>query len=352
MQNSLPPTLIELLEDSGVRLRLYDMGRRVRRISREEFVRFEHAESSWSAPLMRQAWFGLLMESDDSGDLQIWFLRMPLDEQARLALPARDYFMRRLLEAWHHNRQQSDAGQLQDALQGNPCTFRPHAERLAVFHAKVSVDLHRLPSRFYAHAVDYFDGKPGWEQWKFVGYQGLADIAARHAVHEERIASALAHLPQEPLTAICHCLENEPISRHIAAPLAQQLQLQLQQEKPEPLAIAALLRALSDSSAAGIRLASFAAVLGEQPLAGDIEILAAIAGRGWEMLRQPDFASLYLRALASEAVGQQAFERLLEDLLFIPGVHQPLLEALKGAQRQSAVAKRFALFRSSSGKRL
>lgn len=350
MQNPIPPTLTELLEDSGVRLRLYDMGRRVRRISREEFVRFEHAESSWPAPLLRQAWFGVLMESVASGDHQIWFLRMPLDEQARLVLPARDYFMQRLLEAWHHNRRQSDASQLQDALKDNPCTFRPHAERLAVFHAKVSVDMHRQPSRFYAHAVDYFDGKPGWEQWNFVGYQGLADIAARHAEHAERIASALAYLPLEPLTALCHCLENEPVSPYIAAALAQQLRLRLQQRQPQPVAVAALMRALSDSSAAGIRLASFEAVLGEQSLAGDIEILAAIAGRAWEMLRQPDFVGLYLQALASEAVGQQGFERLLEDLLFIPGVHQPLMEALKGAHRQSAVAKRFAHFRRSNAK--
>jgi hypothetical protein len=351
MQYSIPPTLTELLEDSGVRLRFYDMGRRVRRVSREDFLRFEHAENSWSAPLLRQAWLGLLMESDESGDHQIWFLRMPLDEQAKLLLPARDYFMQRLLEAWHHNRQQSDVSQLQDALKDNPCTFRPHAERLAVFHARVSVDLHGEPSRFYAHAVDYFDGKPGWEQWKFVGYQGIADLAARHAVHAQRIASALPHLPQEPLTALCHCLENEPVSRHIATPLARQLRLRLQQRQPRPLEVAALLRALSDSSALGIRLASFEAVLGEQALAGNIEVLAAIAGRAWEMLRQPDFAGLYLQALASDAVGQQGFERLLEDLLFIPAVHQPLMEALKGAQGGSAVAKRFARFRRGSGKR-
>jgi hypothetical protein len=205
-QTAAPSTLIQLLEESGVKVHLYDMGRRVNKIARKQFLRFEHAKLSWPAPLMRQAWFGLLMQSDDIQQIQIWFLRLPLDEQAKLVQPSRDYFLQRLLEAWRFNQQQSDASRLQDALKDNPCTFKPREDRLAVFHARVSADLNRDPSRFYAHAIDYFEGKPGWDQWSFVGYQGIADIAARHTQHEECIASALPHLPAEPLIALCHCL--------------------------------------------------------------------------------------------------------------------------------------------------
>ncbi len=348
-QSAAPSTLIQLLEESGVRIRLYDMGRRVKKIERKQFLQFENAGISWPAPLMRQAWFGLLMESDGAQQVQIWFLHLPLDEQAKLVQPSRDYFLRRLLEAWRYNQQQSDANQLQDALKDNPCTFKPREDRLAVFHAKVSVDLNREPSRFYAHAMDYFDGKPGWDQWSFVGYQGIADIAARYAQHEERIAAALPHLPPEPLIALCHCLENEKVPHSIATPLAQLLRQQLQTIKPDILQTAALLRALSNSSATSIQHSAFESVLQHPTLASDIEVLAAISARAWELLQQPEFARMFLQALANDRIEQQGFDQLLQDLLFIPGVRDPLMKTLRQSAKNSAVAKRFEQFKKSTG---
>lgn len=348
IQTAAPSTLIELLEESGVKVHLYDMGRRVNKIDRKQFLRFEHAKLSWPAPLMRQAWFGLLMQSDDTQQIQIWFLRLPLDEQAKLVQPSRDYFLQRLLEAWRFNQQQSDSSQLQDALKDNPCTFKPREDRLAVFHARVSADLNRDPSRFYAHAIDYFEGKPGWDQWSFVGYQGIADIAARHAQHEECIASALPHLPAEPLIALCHCLENEKVPAGIAMPLEQRLQQQLQTLQPDIPQTAALLRALSNSSAISIQHSAFETVLQHPTVASDIEVLSAISARAWELLQQPEFARLFLQALANERIEQQGFDQLLQDLLFIPSVHQPLMQALKQAERNSTVAKRFEQFKKST----
>lgn len=349
-RSAVPSTLIHLLEESGVRIRLYDMGRRVRKIERKQFLQFEHAQISWPAPLMRQAWFGMLMESaEDAQQIQIWFLHLPLDEQARLVQPSRDYFLQRLLEAWRYNQQQSDASQLQDALKDNPCTFKPREDRLAVFHARVSVDLNREPSRFYAHAMDYFDGKPGWDQWSFVGYQGIADIAARCAQHEQRIAAALPHLPQEPLIALCHCLENEKVPYSIATPLVQLLQQQLQTTQPDIPQTAALLRALSNSSATSIQHSAFESVLQHSTLASDIEVLAAISARAWELLLQPKFARMFLHALAGERVEQQGFDQLLQDLLFIPGVHDPLMKTLKQSEKNSTVAKRFEQFKKNTG---
>ena len=348
-QSAAPSTLIQLLEESGVRIRLYDMGRRVNKIERKQFLQFEHAQISWPAPLMRQAWFGMLMESDDTQQIQIWFLHLPLDEQAKLVQPSRDYFLQRLLEAWRYNQQQSNASQLQDALKDNPCTFKPREDRLAVFHAKVSLDLNRKPSRFYLHAMDYFDGKPGWDQWSFVGYQGIADIAARYAQHEKRIAAALPHLPPEPLIALCHCLENEKVPHCIATPLAQLLQQQLQAIKPDIPQTAALLRALSNSSATSIEHSAIESVLQHPALASDIEVLAAISARAWELLLQPKFARMFLHALAGEGIEQQGFDQLMQDLLFIPSVHQPLMETLKQAERNSTVANRFEQFKKSAG---
>ncbi len=92
-------TLIELLENSGARLRVLDMGRRVVKIDRNSFLQFEQTAVPWPAPLVRQAWFGMLMQNSDLPEPLIWFLRMPLDEQGKLVLASRDYFIHRLIEA-------------------------------------------------------------------------------------------------------------------------------------------------------------------------------------------------------------------------------------------------------------
>lgn len=83
-------TITEFLETSGARLRFFDMGRRVDKISRDRFLQFEKTAIPYPFPLQQQAWFALLFQ-DKSSQLEplIWFLRMPLDEQGKLLQAAR-----------------------------------------------------------------------------------------------------------------------------------------------------------------------------------------------------------------------------------------------------------------------
>jgi hypothetical protein len=130
-----------------------------------------------------------------------------LDEQAKLVLAARDDFMRRLLENLGETTgNTARMAETEVALQDNPYAFRPKPERMAVFHAQVTAALQQPASPYYAHACDYFSGRLGWEQWSFLGYQGIADLAARLAQDDnrQRLKTAIPELPPAPLEALCH----------------------------------------------------------------------------------------------------------------------------------------------------
>ena len=76
-------------------------------------------------------------------------------------------------------------------------------------------------------------------------------------------------------------------------------------------------------------------------LASHIEILAAISGRAWELLTNPKNASLYLEALTRVSSGQAVFNSCLADLLAIPSLRAPILQAIRDPKRSPALATAF-----------
>lgn len=334
-------TLVEFLTGSGARLHLFDMGRRVVKIPHDRFLRFEKSQLPFPAPLGQQAWLALLFqEPDGSGEPFVWFLRFPLDEQAKLSLAARDDFMHRLVERIGSRLDAANkGGRIETALEANPYGFKPREDRLAIFHARSSRLLKKPASRFYEHALAYFKGELGWDQWSFVGYQGIADIAARldEGDNERMLINALPELPINPFEAICHSLENEKISAKLASALLAAARYQLQRDAPSSGAVAAAVRGVSRSRSVALRRQLIHDVLAS-PAADNVEVLAAIGGRAWESLAENSLAAAYLERLAHNSEGQEFFDRCLSDLLFIPGMREPLLNALRSGGRSPALS--------------
>lgn len=337
-------SLFELLEAAGSHLHIYDMGRRVCNITRSQFLDFENTLIPYPLPLQAQAWLGLAMEdTQHPGEPTIWFLRLPLDEQGKLVLASRDYFVHRLLESAIDSRtEQESETQTTDAFKDNPYVFKPRAERMAVFHAKLSRDLGRSPSQFFDHARKYFNGSLGWDQWKFVGYQGIADLAARSldTAIETDLALAIPQLPPEPLTALCHCLENEPIETKLGNALLQRLLRELNAASPDIVVLSALIRGISFATRATQRQQMFEAVM-NHPLSSQLELLAAISGRAWELLRQDEQMARFAEALSADTVSQAEFNECITDLLRLPGFRGPVLGAVRRADRSDQLAGRF-----------
>jgi hypothetical protein len=336
-------TITEFLQTSGARLRFFDMGRRVDQLPHDRFLQFEKTEIPYPYPLRQQAWFALLLQQDKNARQEplIWFLRLPLDELGRLLQAARDDFMHRLIERIGERVQaDNEDQQLDAALQDNPYSFKPKEERMAVFHARVSRLLNAPPSRFYAHAQQYISGQPGWEQWSFVGYQGIADLAARldQDDNETALVKAIPALPVQPLVALCHCLENEATCRGITEALLDRVAQELQRTNPDPSLLAAAIRGSARSATPGLQRTLIKRIL-SAPGGNHIEILSAISGRAWEQLLDADLRRLFLERLAENSAGQEAFNRCMADLLYLPGMRQPILAAVRDPGRSAPLSR-------------
>ena len=339
-------TLCQFLEQTGARVRAYDIGRRVSRLSREQFLAFENAASPYPLPMQRKAWFALVQLPATTPDTPvIWFLRLDLDEQGLLVQAERDYLLNRLLESAQAQTQGSDP---QTFLQDNPYAFTPREDRMALFHALLSADLKLPASRFYQHALEYFQGIPGWDQWSFVGYQGIADVACRH--QDEPLTTAIAHLPREPLTALCHCLESCVPSVALTKALSDRLQRVLAEKPADIPLLAALVRSLSAGGSADVSFTQALHDILRHPVGNNIEVLAAISGRAWEALSEPAFLDAYLQRLAENDHGQTAFEHCIGDLLSLPALADMVRQALRSPGQSTEVKKAFATMTANTGR--
>jgi hypothetical protein len=334
-------TITQFLEATGARLRFFDIGRRLEKIPRDRFLQFERTEIPYPYPLQQQAWFALVLENGESGsEHSIWFLRLPLDEQGKLLQAARDDFMHRLLERVGENLQAAkEGGVVEAALEDNPYSFKPKEERMATFHSRLSRLLKQPPSKYYPHAREYFAGELGWDQWSFVGYQGIADMAARldQEDNETTLTGAIPLLPGQPFQALCHCLENEMISIELTAALLERVKAVLE-ENPADIGIpSAAIRGCARSRSQTLQLELVRTIL-ESEAGNHIEILAAISGRCWELLQQEELRLLFLERLAVNNAGQDAFNQCLSDLLFVPGMREPLLASVRNPNRSERLA--------------
>ncbi len=346
-------TITEFLETTGARLRFFDMGRRITKIPRDRFLQFEKNDIPYPYPLQQQAWFALMFQ--DKGNQQeplIWFLRLPLDEQGKLLQAARDDFMHRLIERIGEKMQENKEGeQLETALQDNPYSFKPKEDRMAAFHARISKLLKSPPSKYFEHAQRYFAGELGWDQWSFVGYQGIADSAARldDTRSESTIASAISVMPVQPLIALCHCLENETTSVKITQALLNRARHEQQQATPDPSVLAALIRGSAQSTSGNLQRELIQTILAA-PCSNHIEILTALSGRAWEQLLDESVRVRFLERLAENSAGQEAFNLCMADLLYIPGMREPVLASVRDPQRSEQLSIAIgALFQNVTG---
>lgn len=332
-------TLTEFLENTGAQLRFYDLGRRVSAIARDDFLAFERTEQPYPYPMQQKAWFALVQtRALEMSEPIIWFLRFELDEQGKLVQATRDYFIHRFIELATEGGETPDLGK---ALEDNPNTFKPRDDKMANFHATLSCDLGLPASQFFTHARSYFDGELGWDQWNFLAYQGIADIAARQNQdgNDKSLSNAIAQLPDEPLVALSQCLENHTPSSVLADTLAKNLKQRLQNPQTSAAILAALLRAISQYENPVTKSLLIETL--QHPNATDPEVLAAVGGRLWQHLDSAETLVPYLDLLASEAVGQDIFNHCVTDLLRQPELQQKVLDVIRSPSRSDQLASAF-----------
>lgn len=329
-------TLSEFLHHSGAKYRVFDMGRRVVKLSPDEFVSFEWAQKPYPLPFQRSAMFGVIFWHPDAPDKHyVWFLKFPLDEQGLLLQSARDEFLVMVLErVGECMLAAADGKQIEGALKDSPYTFSPREDKMAAFNALATRSLSLKPSQFYDEAHAYFTGKRPLESWNALGMQGVADVAIRLDDNLETLGliKTLPRIPYEPFNVLSTFLENAAPATGIVEVLAQRVEVQLDEKQPDIQMICACLRAASNSPATGLVDQMVKHVL-QHKCSQNIEVLAIISGRCWRSLKQPHVCKLYLEQLANNDAGFAGFSQLLADLVFIPGMREPVMQCLRDPDR-------------------
>lgn len=339
-------SITHFLQSGAFDYRVFDMGRKVMPISNSDFKSIEAQKNAYPYPLQQKAWLALLFWEKDSNTAKIdkepviWFLQFPIDEMGFLKQDARDGFLISLLEQAGKNIQAKQSNsETSDELSESPYAFKPQPDRLAFFHALAMKELHQEPSRYYQYAREYLLGKAGYEQWQFLGLQGIADVVARLEEDDNEVvlAKAIALMPQAPLESFCHALENVKSQGLLAKALINRLDL----ESENIQLVSMLIRAISGVQPESLRRDTLLSVL-NSPLGKEIEVLAALSGRSWNDFHFRPLLEAFIANLTCQ--NQTAFNAILADLMMIPKMREVVMEVMRSPQRPAELGGKLSEF--------
>ncbi len=368
----------------------YNMGRLVQAIEQATFLSFEQTKIPWQFPFLQQAWLAIIFWPNNlpAGEMAnahyVWFLKFPLDEQAKLNQAARDDFLRGIFQALEtfvskreNDTTAADLHTLEKTMLDNPYGFQPKEEQMANFHALIKQQFSLAASPYY-HAVQHYLSDPAnFSQWQTLGFQGIADFSARLSEpyedkdNEQLITQAITHLPLPVFQAFAQCLENQKISAPLSQAIQQKLNITLAKHQQQGNRPTENTHELISLATAAVRANAQARdkksqqqliiVLLTSAIATEIELLATIAGRCWLLINHDEILTLFLEALAintsihydnhpgieqdmQQKQTQSAFNMILSDLMFIPGIRPLILQKFRSSQRSEQLSQAIGAF--------
>jgi hypothetical protein len=334
-------TITDFVKSLEAELRVFDMGRRLYRVSNNLFQKFENFQIPYPTPLQRHAWLGFVIWwNENKEEPLIWFLKLPLDEQGMIIPASRDDFIQRVMKAIQ-NRLANPDSKDQSILNESELAFTPNQERMASFHAKTSHFLGKTTSSFYEPAVSYLKKEQDLNAWETLGLQGLADVCGRldEMNHSELLSSALPWLPDAPKCQILALIENEEPNTELSLSILELLRKELASDTPNQALITTALRALSGSKSAQPRQELIIKILNTPLLGDDLEIIATIVGRCWKDLENPELCHQLFEQVAKQPGGEQIFIQFFLDLVAIPGVRPWLMTTIRRTDRSEALSR-------------
>ena len=342
-------SISHFLQSGEFDYRVYDMGRKVWEIPNALFSQIENQQAQYPYPFQQKSWLALLFwPKDKQQEAVIWFLQFPIDELGFLKQGSRDAFLIDLLEQTGKNIQAKQTGEkAEDELAESPFAFKPREDRLAMFHAIATTILGQSPSQHYQYAHDYLltedTGSPGFEQWQFLGLQGVADVVARLDADDNEVilADAIAAMPDIPLSSYAEALENVKFGNSLFNALVARIEIEIDKEAPNITLASALIRAISSYPNEAEKMRVLQALIQKQ-IADEIEIIAAISGRSWSALEKDGFRQVFVEKLAKQ--DQMGFSAIIADLIMIPGMRDLILGEMRSEKRSPELAKKFGAF--------
>lgn len=326
-------TISQLVAETGAQMRVFDLGRKIKKIGRSDFEAFEQLAKPYPSPYLRHAWVGILTWRPSEPDKHsIWFLKLPLDEQNILQPGPRDAFLQHWLKvARYPDKEHGEA----------PCSFKPDSHRMAYFHAKALDILQQAPTSYYSTTRAYLSGDNDWAQWQHLGIQGIAEVVARveQDHNNQLLVRALSKMPATPRNIFFSFLENIELDHELTQVICQLLDECIDQS-PSEADLAAFSRALSSSVSQSYRQQALQKIL-EQPQAQGLEVLSAISSRYWQDLDGTLMQS-FLERLA--IAGSDVFMALVADLMTISGQREKIMQAFRHPSRSDHLSSAIGAF--------
>jgi hypothetical protein len=338
---------------SHYQYRIFDMGHKVYPLSNQHFKRIEEQQETYPTPFKQEAWLGILFwQPSMKNESVIWFIHLPIDEFGLLKLETRDSFIQQTLEQVgkkitqsHEDNQQKNNTALQKQQENSPFAFKPNQEKMAIFNALAKKTLNQVVSQYYPHVIEYLHGKIGYEQWSFLGLQGIADVIVQldtEKTAQQSLIKAVPHLPDTPLITFGQMLEHVHPSPLLSTVLLSRLETEMNAAKPNPLLQAALIRALSSAQSNEHRQHAVNRIL-QHETAASIEILAAIASRAWETLfNDKQLLKQFLEVLAIQP--QESFDGLLLSLMSMPTMRSVVRNEFRNPERSKKLEEKIGGF--------
>ncbi|SET33617.1 DUF3549 family protein [Thalassotalea agarivorans] len=328
-------TITELLQLSNCQYRVYDIGRNINKITKEQFEKLEHNQVPYPYPMQGHAHLAIAFWQKQSVQLYIWFVKLPLDERSLLVQASRNHFLAIILEALGSDLTKDPTEHQQELLNANPYHFTPAQYKLASLNSLISIALKKNASVYFEHCQEYLQNKD-WPNWHNIGVQGIADYVAR--IDDENLAStlevSLPHLPKQVLYPLCSAMENQTLPLTLIQAIALQIeQCDLTEEQEKAIH---LLRALS-ASATHMHVTSLVDNLLNLPSLNE-EIIITLSSRLWLSLDSGEkIAKLFQHVLLGKAA--DLFPAIYKDLVAIPATRAHVFSCMRSENRSQELSK-------------
>jgi hypothetical protein len=340
-------TISELLTLSGSQYRVFDIGRKIDKLSKETFTKIEANQIPYPFPSQRHAFIAISFWQKPNSSLYLWFVKLPLDERGLLNLVARDHFIAIIIEALGAELNTSPNEQQEELLKSNPYHFTPPQYKLAYLNSLISVETKNKSSQYFSGALGYLSGDNAWQDWQSVGVQGLNDFAVRLSDKKMQkiLVNALPHLPKPVLHPLCSALENVKLPVEVIDVLIARFEnLVTDKETNQTTVLSFLLRSLA-SSFQHPHVVRFINALIEQPspeASMSEEIAIVITGRCWQVFNNEQQIMIFFELLVDQQE-LEVFQAIFKDLVAIPALRPLIFQCMRSPKRSQALSKAIGL---------
>ena len=327
-------TISELLQFSGSQFRIYDIGRKITKLSKDDFNRVEQNMMPYPYPSQGHAHIAIAFWQAKSKAPYLWFIKLPLDERGLLNQGARNHFIAIIIEALGQDLTVDPTKKQEELLNSNPYHITPAEYKLAAINTLVRKELKQPASIHFEHFQEYVSGQLAWDDWQRIGIQGISDLAAE--IHQpnisEAVAKNIANFSPNVLIPFCHALENQQLPLNVLDALIDLIKQTNGNTEGEVKA--QLIRALA-STADHPHVIDLISDLLATPQADDVYI--TLAGRCWLGLNATTLEQL-LSQLAEQS-DLALFTAIFKDLVAIPALRPHVFAVMRSETRSDALAK-------------